>query len=379
MPSHMDSSGHAIENAFTRHPRPQRMLDLKESAPIAPTKAALMQKAKSHTNMIHQSITSLSVPIPKAFSNRTNTAASPEVSVATLNNTSGVEQLQELITLGTLVQGETEWVIHQRKHVPGMIMSRKLKKEHGLVEKDILGQVAHNNIVKIKQAFLEGEFLRIGVEYCRFTLEEIIHVRVGLEEAQLQFIARSVFNALNYLRKLGISHYRVSLTSIRVSGRDVRVLLSNFEEAVKYAPNVIPNTDLEDLGFVLLACMERRPRPQLRDINYIREQRAINKVFGLHNSEHWSGCNQLIDFLDDLFNSKKTAFAKFSKPHHFITSTEGDGRCLEHYLELVSFELFTLWNEGGDGMGGWSNDWCNEVTNLRVHNVTNTPRGLRAN
>lgn len=46
---------------------------------------------------------------------------------------------------------------------------------------------------------------------------------------------------------------------------------ANFEEAVKYAPDVIPNTDLEDLGFVLLACMERRARPQLRDINYIRE------------------------------------------------------------------------------------------------------------
>ena len=44
-------------------------------------------------------------------------------------------------------------------------MFRKLKKEYKLVEKDILGQVAHNNIIKIKQAFLEGEFLRIGVKY----------------------------------------------------------------------------------------------------------------------------------------------------------------------------------------------------------------------
>jgi len=45
-------------------------------------------------------------------------------------------------------------------------MSRKLKKEYRLVEKEILRQVAHNNIVKIKQAFLEGEFLRIGIKYC---------------------------------------------------------------------------------------------------------------------------------------------------------------------------------------------------------------------
>ena len=53
------------------------------------------------------------------------------------------------------------------------------------MEKDILGQVAYNNIVKIKQAFLEGEFLRISVKYCRFTLKEIIYIYVGLEEVQL--------------------------------------------------------------------------------------------------------------------------------------------------------------------------------------------------
>ena len=45
-------------------------------------------------------------------------------------------------------------------------MSRKLKKEYRLVEKDILRQVAYNNIVKIKQAFLEGEFLRISIKCC---------------------------------------------------------------------------------------------------------------------------------------------------------------------------------------------------------------------
>jgi len=33
------------------------------------------------------------------------------------------------------------------------------------VEKEILRQVAYNNIVKIKQVFLKGEFLRISVKY----------------------------------------------------------------------------------------------------------------------------------------------------------------------------------------------------------------------
>ena len=64
-------------------------------------------------------------------------------------------------------------------------MSRKLKKEHRLVEKEILRQVVYNNIIKIKQAFLEGKFLKIGIKYCQFTLKEIIYIYIRLEEAQL--------------------------------------------------------------------------------------------------------------------------------------------------------------------------------------------------
>ena len=56
----------------------------------------------------------------------------------------------------------------------------------------MLRQVAYNNIVKIKQAFLEGEYLRIGIKYYRFILKEIIYIRIGLEEAQLQFITHLV-------------------------------------------------------------------------------------------------------------------------------------------------------------------------------------------
>ena len=67
-----------------------------------------------------------------------------------LNNTFSVKQLQGLITLGTLMQGKTKWVIYRRKYIPSIIMSRKLKKEYRLVEKEILRQVAYNNIIRIK-------------------------------------------------------------------------------------------------------------------------------------------------------------------------------------------------------------------------------------
>ncbi|XTI92305.1 hypothetical protein V2W45_1246697, partial [Cenococcum geophilum] len=112
--------------------------------------------------------------------------------------------------------------------------------------------------------FLEGEFLRISIKYCRFIFKEIIYIYIGLEEAQLQFITRLVFNALNYLRKLGILYYRVSLILIYISSQDSSIYytnfnIANFKEAVKYAPNVILNTNLEDLGFILLAYIKRRP------------------------------------------------------------------------------------------------------------------------
>ena len=54
-----------------------------------------------------------------------------------------------------------------------------------MVKKEIFRQVVHNNVVKIKQVFLEDEFLKISVKYSQFTLKEIIHIYIRLEETQL--------------------------------------------------------------------------------------------------------------------------------------------------------------------------------------------------
>ena len=61
------------------------------------------------------------------------------------------------------------------------------------MEKEILRQVIHNNIIKIKQAFLKGKFLKIGIKYCQFTLEEIIYIYIRLGKMQLQFIIYLVY------------------------------------------------------------------------------------------------------------------------------------------------------------------------------------------
>ncbi|XTI88680.1 hypothetical protein V2W45_1235334, partial [Cenococcum geophilum] len=66
-----------------------------------------------------------------------------------------------------------------------IIIFKKLKKRSKIIEKEILGQVAYNNIIKIKQAFLKGKYLRISIKYYRFILKEIIHIYIRLEKAQL--------------------------------------------------------------------------------------------------------------------------------------------------------------------------------------------------
>lgn len=82
-----------------------------------------------------------------------------------------------------------------------------------------------------------------------------------------------------------------------------------------HEPTFNSNTDFIDLGLVLLECMEGHPHSiDKRQLAFVKAQRALNRVFGLTQPERWSGCKQLIDFLDELFNEKRSALAKISKP-----------------------------------------------------------------
>jgi hypothetical protein len=120
------------------------------------------------------------------------------------------------------------------------------------------------------------------------------------------------------------------------------------------------NTDLLDLGFILLDCMEGRPIPaERRHCNLVRQRRKENKVFGLRNAERWSGSKQLIDFLDDIFGEDRPIQTKFNKPvssnlkndhfeifvsityqHRFISPKPDHQDCLRQYVELVALECF---------------------------------------
>jgi hypothetical protein len=71
--------------------------------------------------------------------------------------------------------------------------------------------------------------------------------------------------------------------------------------------------------------MEGRHLPaKRRQIEFVKEQRALNKVFGLTQPEQWSGCKQLIDFLDELFSDQRSRSAQLTKPVSFRASSPND-------------------------------------------------------
>lgn len=55
-------------------------------------------------------------------------------------------------------------------------------------------------------------------------------------------------------------------------------------------------------------------KPKHLSIEQVRRQRATNRVFGLTDSEQWSGHKQLIDFVDDLFSIQRKWQAKYDRP-----------------------------------------------------------------
>lgn len=76
----------------------------------------------------------------------------------------------------------------------------------------------------------------------------------------------------------------------------------------------MPNSDFEQLGLLLLQCMDAQHAGKHTDVEHVRQQRKIYKVFGLDRPERWNGAKQLMDFLDDLFSESKSAKVKVEKP-----------------------------------------------------------------
>lgn len=87
--------------------------------------------------------------------------------------------------------------------------------------------------------------------------------------------------------------------------------------------SILTNKDLEDLGLLLLDCMEVTGKRRARTAIDVQRERATNKVFGLSDPERWSSSKKLIDFLDDLFGACRRPEDKLDKP----VSTAYCSRC----------------------------------------------------
>jgi hypothetical protein len=77
----------------------------------------------------------------------------------------------------------------------------------------------------------------------------------------------------------------------------------------------MPYTDLEALGVILIQCMTGSN--ETPEVNVVRDERSRNKLFGIPNSENWSQENELVDFLDELFDRKRPALGKVARPVSF--------------------------------------------------------------
>ncbi|KAF2028952.1 hypothetical protein EK21DRAFT_90168 [Setomelanomma holmii] len=287
---------HVLEKAFVRIPRPQRVLD--PGRPLVPTKSALLQANQRRAE--HFSTTPSPTSAQTVPSSSDSAKADIDCGVrnkAVTDDTIEIPDLNVLgpvITLGTLTQNNVKWILRAQRGRSGLVMVKRLVDTLGVSEKQVLEGLNHRNIVKIIHSFYEQDQLCLAIEYCRFTLAEILFVHLKLEEQQVQYIARSIFDALTYLGKHGIAHHGLNSQQIRVTP-DLRIVVD---------------------------CMEGRVLSgERRDHRLVQERRRSNKVFGLTFAERWSGAKQLIDFLDDIFITDRPIFSKFIKPQDDLLST----------------------------------------------------------
>jgi hypothetical protein len=194
---------HALEHAFTRIPRPQKVLD--PSKPLVPTKASLLKvrnNSKPREPTILPPTKIIAPPVPEMV-----VTATPPISAATsdvVTDGTGTKDLISIerqlmgatgpiITLGTFWQDNVAWSVRAQRGRAALMMVKTISIDIGAAEEELLGKLRHRNIAQFVHSSQEHGTISIALEYCRFTLSEILHVHLKLEEPQIQCIARSVW------------------------------------------------------------------------------------------------------------------------------------------------------------------------------------------
>lgn len=97
--------------------------------------------------------------------------------------------------LGTLKQGTNTYVVATRKGVStaaSTVMFKTIPTGQGEKEVDVLRSLRHPSIVSLVDLFGDEDDLFIGLQECRYTLAEIVHVSLPLQESHIRQIATSV-------------------------------------------------------------------------------------------------------------------------------------------------------------------------------------------
>jgi hypothetical protein len=206
---------HTLEHAFARLPRPQKVLDL--GRPLVPTKAALL-RADIDTRPIQglsKNATRFTGPVPAlpppavlasppvAALPLPSSIVTPPTDADVVKQTPRPEHSADenvaTITLGKFTQDGVEWDVRAQRGHSQLFMVKRF--EHSATRRlqRILEPLSHTNIARVAHIGWESDALLLSIEYCRFTLSEILHVHLKLEELQVQHIARSVSPTLELL------------------------------------------------------------------------------------------------------------------------------------------------------------------------------------
>jgi hypothetical protein len=221
------SHDNALESAFVRLPRPQKVLDPDKI--IVPTRSALL-RAQTPKLRDYGSSSLMPQPRPRPATNPSTKLPKalyvglPDIAKDGVVERADLHTLGPIITLGTLTQNNVKWALRAQRGRSGLIMVKSTKYEDGLAEQQILETLNHRNITKLVHACVDDGILCLAIEYCRFTLAEILFVHLKPEEQQVQYIARSVSTLhhacmLSYgdsdLRRTGVSGKRRDITQPR--------------------------------------------------------------------------------------------------------------------------------------------------------------------
>ncbi|KAK3066282.1 stress-activated protein kinase signaling cascade [Teratosphaeriaceae sp. CCFEE 6253] len=247
----------ALDKAFQRHSRPQITAFTPSGRDSAQRRSRL-----------------LAIQSSPSWTTQTTTKddiASSELTKRHVRHKQGplASQWIDFVQLGKLIQGSSELTICLRRRNMSDIVMFSSVGDSPPDNLDAYTALQHENIVAVTDVIHSSSGCHIGSGYTRYTLEELLS------------------------------------THVPMSGCDGCKGVDHIDAAA---------ADLDDLGLVLLQCMEGAAQQSERTAEVVRANRATNKVFGLADPEKWSGSKQLIDCLDDLFSKQRKVQDKLLKP-----------------------------------------------------------------